>query len=520
MREGLAGLPARVEAFAREESLLRPGDRVLVAVSGGADSLCLLDVLMAMREPWGLTVEAAHFDHCLRAGSAEDAAFVSAWCRERGVPVSAGAWHQAHEAAGHGGLEAAAHRARYDFLQAVADERGAHRIAFGHTADDQAETVLMHLLRGSGLRGLVGLAPRNGKAIRPLLTTSAAETRAWCRFRGIDWREDPTNAEPVAFRNVVRRDLVPVLRRLNPALDRAVSRTTGALRVDYTFLRDAAEAARRSCVERRGDAFVIRRQAYGRTPEAVRRHVIQGLFEEVLPEGRQGDYEHVLAADRLVMGGRGGASLSLPGRVELRLEYDVAVLERQPSRSAGSTPASGYPPPSSPLGTGGGGQAPALRETLSVESPADDPARRHPQAALWESAELPIPGAVAPAGAGWRLVAAWCEPPRELAPADANVAWLDPARVRPPLLVRPWLPGDRFVPSGMRHSQKVQDLFVNAKVPRNRRRLVPVVLSESTIVWVGGVRLAEAARLRFDGSVASTPAIRLELRPLERERGG
>jgi tRNA(Ile)-lysidine synthase len=202
------------------------GDGIAVAVSGGADSLALLHALRVLSRPrrWDLAVLTV--DHGLRPGSAADAAFVADHAKSLGLPARvlalAPADLEAHQAAGR---EGAARAARYGALWPAADDLGCRWLATGHTLDDQAETVLLQLLRGTGPDGLAGMAVRSGRLLRPLLTARRAETRACCGAVGLPWREDPTNAEDGPLRNRVRHRLLPLLEELRPGATGALART-------------------------------------------------------------------------------------------------------------------------------------------------------------------------------------------------------------------------------------------------------------------------------------------------------
>jgi tRNA(Ile)-lysidine synthase len=202
------------------------GDGVAVAVSGGADSLALLHALRALAAPRGWRLAVVTVDHGLRPGSAADAAFVADHAKALGLPALLRTLAPddltPHRRAG---PEGAARAARYAALWPAADELGCHWLATGHTLDDQAETVLLQLLRGAGPDGLAGMAVRSGRLLRPLLTARRAETRACCAALGLDWREDPTNAGDGPLRNRVRQRLLPLLEELRPGATQALART-------------------------------------------------------------------------------------------------------------------------------------------------------------------------------------------------------------------------------------------------------------------------------------------------------
>ncbi len=218
--------------------MLPRGARVLCAVSGGADSMCLLSLLLSLREERGLEVAAAHFEHGLRGEeSLRDMAFVEDWCREHGVPcVTERGDTRALAAAEHLSLEEAARRLRYEFLERTAEALGCERIATAHTADDNAETVLLNLVRGSGAAGLSGIPPRRGRIVRPLLETERAEVLAYLEARKVPHVEDASNGDEAFRRNRLRRAVLPLLRELNPGVNAALGRTAALLREDEAFL--------------------------------------------------------------------------------------------------------------------------------------------------------------------------------------------------------------------------------------------------------------------------------------------
>ena len=225
----------------REYGMLAGADTVVCALSGGADSVCLADVLLSLAPELGFRLECAHFNHLLRgAESDRDEAFVRDWCADRGLKLHVGRGDAAAEAARQGiGLEEAARDLRYAFLESIGGEDV--RIATAHQADDQAETMLLDLLRGSGLKGLGGIPPVRGRVIRPLLSVNRADILAYLHERDLSFVEDSTNAEPLCARNRIRSEVMPVLRELNPAFSEACGRAARLLREDERCLSAMAE---------------------------------------------------------------------------------------------------------------------------------------------------------------------------------------------------------------------------------------------------------------------------------------
>ena len=230
--------------LAEKYNMLSKGDRVLCAVSGGADSMCLLQLMRENADKLGITVVAAHFNHRLRGAEADrDEDFVRSWCKCSGTEFCSGSGDvKAYAGKNHLGTEEAARILRYEFLENCAAERGCNKIATAHNADDNAETVLLNLSRGAGAKGLCGIPPVREKFIRPILDKSRAEIEAYLREKGIPHVEDSTNAEDDYSRNRIRHNAVPVLREINPAFSEAVLRTSELLRDDENCLNDITQS--------------------------------------------------------------------------------------------------------------------------------------------------------------------------------------------------------------------------------------------------------------------------------------
>lgn len=232
-----------ISDFCEKYDMLPRGCRVLAAVSGGKDSMCLLELLLSMQKERGLSVFCAHFDHRLRGEeSAGDRRFVEEYCKKRGVPFRAGSADVAAYAAENGlGVEEAARLLRYEFLEKTAEEVGADRIATAHTADDNTETLLLNFSRGAGLRGLCGIPPVRGKIVRPLLTTSSSEIMEYLSENGIPHVEDRTNAEDFCARNRIRHGVIPLMREENGRFDENAARCMALLREDEECLERMAQ---------------------------------------------------------------------------------------------------------------------------------------------------------------------------------------------------------------------------------------------------------------------------------------
>ena len=286
-------------------ALLPPGSRVLCAVSGGSDSMCLLHLLWTRREALGIEVCAAHFEHGLRGEEALcDAAFVEGWCRERGIPCRVEHADVRGYAEREGlGIEEAARTLRYAFLERTADELGCGRIATAHNADDNAETLLLNLIRGSGLKGLGGIPPERGRIVRPLLTVTREEIDAYLRENAVPHVEDASNADERYRRNLVRRRLMPRLRELNPAFVRSAGQTAALLRRDE----DCLEALAADFIEKHFDGESLAVEDLVSLHPAVSSRVVRALCERSLSFEQ---VEDVLSFCR----GAGLGFLDLPGQ--------------------------------------------------------------------------------------------------------------------------------------------------------------------------------------------------------------
>jgi len=413
-----------IEARVRAEGLLAEGRRVVVLLSGGRDSVCLLDLAVRIAGPDA--VRALHAEYGLREGAAGDEAHCATLCADLGVPLTV--VRPRRPAGGGGGnVQAWAREARYAAAGELARRHDAD-VATGHTASDQAEGVLYRLAASPGRRALLGMPAREGRLVRPLLGLTRAQNTAWCEARGLAWREDPTNAGDAYARSRVRHGLLDALRAVHPGAEGNVLRTLALLRDEAAVLDAAVDAALADA----GDPPEVARLAA--LPPALARLALQRLADAVRPGVAVGPHAAAVLAAR-----EGTASLDLGGGLRAVVEY-------------GRLRIAAAPPPAPP--------APAL---------------------------LPVPGRVA-FGAG-ELVA------EQGARLPLGEGVLDRAALAPPLEVRPWRAGDRMRPLGLGGSRSLQDLFTDRKVPRERRRALPVVVSAGTIAWVPGVATDERLRV-------------------------
>ena len=484
----LAGL---VEESIQRHRLLRDGERVLVGVSGGLDSMVLLEVLRLLARPhrWRLVV--AHFNHCLRGRDSEaDEALVRRTARRLRLPCAVERGEVKALADKEGlSVEMAARQMRHEFLARLARRKGIRKVALAHHADDRVELFFLRLLRGAGLDGLAGMkrsgpspADHRLKLVRPLFDFSKAQLRAHAARSPVRFREDASNAWPEILRNRVRHELLPRLRRgYQPALDRVILRL-------LNLLGDTAELLDSAVSEWNSGGGT----PFGRLPAAVQREVVLSQLHKL---GAKADYERVeelrLHPDRPVMiktGRRlrrdrlGHITLEiLPGSAGAAATRQEARRPRQRD----SVMECGGPPPLSPAHhrfRSSGGPPPSKTEVDLSERPGQ---------AEWAGVSL-----------AWRRMRRGRLPPRQ-----AGREYFDADKVGPRVVLRHWQEGDRFQPLGLPHLIKLQDWFTNRKVPRTRRhKLVVATTQTGQVFWVEDQRIAEGfkvtgqtrRRLRWD----------------------
>ena len=324
-------LVAAVDRALRHARAPARGETLVLGLSGGADSVALTDVLASLQRRHGFRLVAAHLDHGLRPESADDAAFCHAFCTRLAIPFRGGSARVRDRAdRERGGLEQAARLERYSFLRRVKDDEGAALVAVAHTQDDQAETLLLRLLRGAGASGLAGMRLRSADLLRPLLEVSRARVLEHLRARGLAWREDPTNADRVHLRNRVRHELIPYLeQRFNPRVREALARTAALLADEAAHLETQAEGLVARIASRDGEALVLDRRRLGSAPLAVARTAVRLALQRT--GGLAGiDRGHV---DRLLQvansAAPAGRRLLFPGGREARFTHRQLRLEKR-----------------------------------------------------------------------------------------------------------------------------------------------------------------------------------------------
>ena len=416
----------RIARFIERNRLIEAGLRVGAAVSGGADSVCLLDVLVALAPRWNLRLVVLHLDHGLRGEeSREDARFVARLAAGYGLPVEMRAAGLAAAASRPGvNLEKAGREARHAFFLELLSGGTLGRVALGHTLSDQAETVLYRMLRGAGPLGLAGMAPaRPDGLVRPLLCVTRAEVEDYLRSRGIPWRNDSSNCDPRFARNRIRHQLLPQLAAgWNPALAGTLARTAAVLRDEESWWEAEIDRLAAEHFTGRPPEVILNAARVARLHRAVARRLLRRALEIVKGDLLSMDFAHVEQALDLVAGRSGRGRLRLPG-VEVTRSFGWVRLAPPLPPDAGRR---GY---SVPVTVPGRVTIPGLEQVLVLESAGDSPA-----------------------------------PPVTLE-------------------LRNWRPGDAYQPAGCRAPVKLKALFQKARVPRWERSAWPVLAAGGRIVW-------------------------------------
>ena len=442
----------QVKALTTEYDMFPRGGKVLCAVSGGADSMCLLHLAWSMAEAGGFQVAAAHYHHGMRGAAADaDAAFVETFCKERNIPcvVERGDVYGQAQRLGLG-VEETGRRLRYEFLRRTAEELGCNRIATAHNADDNLETLLLHLVRGAGLHGLAGIPPRRGEIVRPLLTTSRSDIEAYLAEHGLTHVEDCTNADESYARNRIRRQVVPVLRQLNPRLTESAAETMGYLRADNDYMNAQAAAA---CAHARWaeDDLVIEARYIAQLPAAIAPRAARRMLEMMGDGNTDCSAAHLKAIVDLATGEDPSAVAFLPhGRLVQRVYKDLLFTTQS--------------------------------EPLPPFSPTP----------------LNLDGETAPEGTLWRCRCWATTCPAE---GEPGVLYLALEAVEGELVLRPRQTGDEIALPRRGGTKTVKKLFIDEKVPRRDRERVPVLADGAGVLAVAGFG-ADQSRLAQPGQPA------------------
>ncbi len=482
----------KVNAFIEKESLLKPGQALVAGVSGGADSLCLLDCLHHL----GYQLVVAHLDHQLRAESRDEAKFVSEVAQDYGIPIVVGKENVTAFARKGLSLEEAARIIRYRFLLRVAKDYNFEYIATGHNADDQVETVLMHFLRGAGVSGLSGMLAKtcpdtragitdaipmpNAKRImlvRPLLMIGRAEIEDHCSKIGLIPRQDSSNLDTTFFRNRLRHKLLPLLEDYNPGIRQVLLRMSRVMAGEADLVNSLTKQNWPRIIRAAGEGgLAIDRAEFKDSPIALQRAIMMEAIRKLRPEQRDISFE-VIERGLEAINCSQPARLPLIGGLEL-LQAGLEVIISLPG--------------------------------TRISFP------QYPQLKDLNSEMLPVPGNLDLAD-GWRLTAKRVPVTNEVHAhlrddPTGRTAVFDADCVSGEIIVRSRLAGDRIQPLGSEGRIKVSDLLINLHIPQLARKQWPLVTIGDHVLWIVGLRMAHEARIK----ISSKRAIKLQLCPPNR----
>ena len=452
-------LKTRVLRFIQEQCLVSRGETLLVAVSGGPDSVCLLHILLQLKDKLGIELHVAHLNHQLRGVDSEaDARYVAKLARRLGIPATieqrdVGAYQIEHRLS----PEEAAREVRYTYLAEVARGIGASRVAVGHTLDDHIETILMHIVRGSGTRGLRGLHPCTEQqfqgnrltVVRPLLPVKRAETTSYCHHHQLKPRIDASNLSLSHLRNRIRLELLPLMQSYNAEISEALLRLAQIAHDDLDFISEEGQKQWVQVAQEHEETIVLEKEPFLKLPLAIKRHLLRIAIEKLIGNLKDIETRHI---EQLIgaLNKPAGRKISLPEGLSLIIEYDRFLLSMDPSAL-------------SPF--------PILEGEHSVKIPGET--------------KLP----------GWQIQADIVTREHIAREDDDFTAFLDRDKTGDRLTVRPRKRGDRFQPLGMAQQKKLGEFMIDARIPQAWRDRIPIVCSPSQVVWIAGWRIDDRMKV-------------------------
>ncbi|RKY39348.1 MAG: tRNA lysidine(34) synthetase TilS [Candidatus Omnitrophota bacterium] len=446
----------KVKETIKRHSLFSEREKIIVSVSGGADSVALLLVLHSLKEELELTLWVAHFNHQIRGEEAEeDRRFVLNLARDLNLPFAEGEGDVcAYAEKKRMCLEEAGRILRYEFFLQMAKEKGAGKIALGHNRDDQIETVLMHLMRGAGAQGLGGMFPkrvidREVEVIRPLIENSREEILGFLKRKGMGYREDRSNRDTLFLRNRVRYRLLPYLRRYNPQIDQVLFNLSETLREENDYLQKVSEDLFSQIAYREKEKVFLDLSKFYSLHLALQRRLFRLAVERVKGDLRGVEYQHWQSLSNLINKERKRFSLSLPG-VCIRREGEMLVFSREKEEKG------------------------SFFSFL-----IDAPGRR-----IIPEIQKEIIVSLFPREKGFAYK------------GDKYTQFFDANEITFPLEVRSRLPADRINPLGMKGSKKLKEVFIEAKVPQREKDKIPLILCNGKVIWVCGLKRAEQGKIK------------------------
>lgn len=438
----------RVEAYLLEHKIDLPRKKVLLAVSGGPDSMFLMHYFNWMRPRYQLDLTVAHIEHGMRPDQdPKETAFVEEAAGALGIEMLLGKIDPT-VLGQKGSKEELLREERYRLLKEMAYRSGSHFIALGHQMDDQVETLLIRLLRGSGTRGLGSMKVITGTFLRPLLCVKKEEIIDYLEDEGIKYVVDPTNTDVSYLRNKIRMELIPYLKTIQPNLNHVLSRTSEILGIEADYFEVKSHEWLRLKGEISENLIKVPILELKKEHPAIQFHIMRTVYLMMKGSLKRLTNEHIKKLYNLLSQGRSYTKLSLPGNLVFLVEDEILSIKREYEEEGSFCP-------------------------IEITGPG--------RYKLWN---LPLLLEVSMLEGGLSQI---CK--------DRNKAFLDIEKISFPLKVRTYLPGDWFIPLGMEGKKKLQDFFVDLKIPRNVRKKIPLVLSGERIVWIAGLRIDHSFRV-------------------------
>ncbi len=471
-------LEQRVLGFIQEHHLVSSQDKLLVAVSGGPDSVCLLHILAKLQEGLGIKLHLAHLNHQLRDDESEDdAQYVSNLAQRLNISATIDRRDvKAYRAQQRTSLEEAAREVRYTFLAQVAKSIGANRVIVGHTTDDHIETILMHLIRGTGTKGLCGLQPtslwqsseNSLIIIRPLLSVSREETASYCHHHKLMPRLDTSNLSLSPLRNRIRHQLLPLLKSYNSQVANALLRTARIANDVISLLDNETTQVWDEIALERGNTVILDKAKFLELPSALKQHLLRVAIEKVAGSLKNIETRHI---EQIVtaLAKPAGKRLNLPGGLIFSIDYAKYLISPDPAAL------SPFPilEAEFPLTVPGETRLPGWHVEATIIDPILVKGESEGALAPWET-KIPLPLDKGTGIKGMGLI------------NNDFTAYFDFNKTGGKLTVRPRQPGDRFQPLGMDQPKKLGEFMIDTKIPSPWRKRIPIVCSPKHILWVVG----------------------------------
>lgn len=433
----------------RTNNLFKKGDTVIVALSGGADSCALLDIMSCLKELSPRLI-AAHINHNLRGDESDaDEEFTRLLASRYNIPFESCKIDVATMARKHGlNLEDAGRRVRYKYLEEIRSKYSAQAIALAHHADDQAETILMRLLRGSGMAGLSGMDFHSGYLIRPLLDVNRHEIEQYMEERGLEFRQDSSNSNMLFLRNRIRHELLPYLRDYNPNICKRLNTTASVLADENKLLESIAMSQLNQAVAQHTNTLTFSVRWLLEQPIAIRRRILRLALERLAGNLDNLSFDHIEAIQHILESPKPNTKLSLPQGVTAVREYDIVKFcNLKSSFQERINPIRIYTP--------------------GIYNLSNDSA----------------------------LNVSLCSDMPDYFNLSEDTAVIDLEKVPFPWDIRSFVPGDRIMPLGMIGTKKVKNLFIDKKIASSKRNLIPIICSGNTLAWICGVCLSNLAKV-------------------------